>query len=125
MASSTGTSALAGVSLSDWGHVQQSIKKILTTRIGSRVMLREFGSNVPDFIDAKMTRRNILSLYSAVAVAVAKWEPRYNLQKAAVTDANPSGSLSIILVGTYYPNGHLGDYTVAEDKSTRIIFGDE
>lgn len=48
MANSTGISAIAGAVMTDWDHVQQSIRKILSTPIGSRVMRRNFGSDIPD-----------------------------------------------------------------------------
>ena len=31
--------------------------------------------------------------------------------------------ISIEIFGTYYPRGHLGDYSVAENASTRVVYG--
>ncbi|MCP6362631.1 GPW/gp25 family protein, partial [Klebsiella pneumoniae] len=73
MADSTGVNAATGAALTDWAHVQQSIKKILTTPIGSRVMRRDFGSDLPDLVDQKMIQRNVLAVYSAAATAIARW----------------------------------------------------
>jgi phage baseplate assembly protein W len=136
MADSTGVNAATGKPLSDWDHVQQSIRKILTTPIGARVMRRDFGSDLPDLIDAKMTRKNILAAYSAAAAAIAKWEPRFRMRSGRVDRAGylttedgrivrsgPGGIVSIAILGTYFPRGHLGDYSIAESASTRIIFG--
>jgi len=122
MAHSTGINAVTGAPMSDWDHVQQSIRKILMTPIGARVMRRDFGSELPDLIDAKMTRRNILAVYSAAAAAIAKWEPRFRMTSGQVRRAEATGLMSLILFGTYYPRGHLGDYSVAQDASTRIVF---
>lgn len=121
MPNSTGISAKAATPLSDWEHVQQSIKKILTTLVGSRVMRRLFGSRIPDLVDAKMTRRNVLTLYSAAAVALDKWEPRFRLSSAAIDVLKATGQIRLVLAGTYFPRGHLGDFTIAEDKTTRVI----
>ena len=123
MASSTGTSASAGTVLEDWAHVQQSIAKILTTPLGSRVMRRDFGSNLFDLIDAKMVQRNVLAVYSASALAIARWEPRFRLTSASIDQLTAGGRLVLNIFGTYYPRGHLGDYSIAEDASTRIVFG--
>jgi uncharacterized protein len=123
MANSTGISAVTGAVLTDWEHVQQSIRKILSTPIGSRVMRRDFGSDLPDLIDAKMVSRNILAVFSAAAIAIMKWEPRFRVTSASVTDATANGMLGIELTGTYFPRGHLGDYSVAEEKNTRVVFG--
>jgi hypothetical protein len=116
MAYSAGLNAGRGAVLSDWGHVVQSIRKILTTPIGTRVMRREFGSELMSLIDRPMTDKNVLAIYAAVAVAILRWEPRFRLRKAGVTQAKASGVVTISLLGEYYPRGHLGDYTVAEER---------
>jgi len=122
MADSTGVNAATGAALTGWAHVQQSISKILRTPIGSRVMRRDFGSDLPDLVDAKMTQRNVLAVYSAAATAIARWEPRFRMRGGAVTAAEPTGRLALNIYGTYYPRGHLGDYTVAEDATARVVF---
>lgn len=121
MADSTGVNAETGLPLTDWDHVQQSITKILTTRVGSRVMRREFGSELMELIDRRMTQRNILAAFAECAVAIARWEPRFRLRRCAVKDANASGQIEFELYGVYYPRGHLGDYTIMQDASTRVV----
>lgn len=121
MTDSTGINARTGAPLSDWEHVQQSIECILTTPIGSRVMRRDFGSELYDLIDAKMVQRNVLALYVATAVAIDRWEPRYRLTHAGIDRMGPDGVISLVLRGTYYPRGHLGDYSIAEDASLRVV----
>lgn len=123
MAGSTGVSSSIGTVLNDWPHVQQSIVKVLTTPIGSRVMRRDFGSEIPDLIDAKMIQKNVLAIYSAAAMAIAKWEPRFRVTGTAVNKLDAAGKVALAVSGTYYPRGHLGDYSVAEDASTRVVFG--
>lgn len=120
MADSTGVNAETGKVLTDWEHVQQSIRIILTTPIGSRVMRRDFGSNLPDLIDRKLTPRGVLAIYSATALALIRWEPRFQIFKAAITTADQNGHIHLALYGTYFPRGHLGDYSVAKDKSMRV-----
>lgn len=123
MPDSTGISAVTGRLATDWDHTQQSIDKIIRTAIGSRIMRRQFGSELQDLIDAKLIRKNVLAVYSAVAAAIVKWEPRYRMLSGSIASANADGNLALTITGIYYPRGHLGDYTVAEDKSTRIVFG--
>lgn len=123
MPDSSGISRSQGKPLSDWDHVAQSIAVILTTPIGSRVMRRDFGSELFDLIDAKMTTRSILAIYGAAAVAIARWEPRFRLERAAVGDAAPDGRVSLLLAGTYFPRGHKGDFTVSEGRTARVVIG--
>lgn len=122
MSESNGIDRRTGGIASGWAHVEQSLDVILTTPIGSRVMRRDFGSEIPDLVDRKMTSRLVLALYAAAAAAIRRWEPRFRLTRAAVTEAGATGRLGLVLSGTYYPRGHLGDYSVAEDASTRIVF---
>lgn len=123
MTDSTGVNASTGAPLSDWEHVEQSIGKILTTPLGSRVMRRDFGSDLYDLIDAKMVQRNVLALYVATAVAISRWEPRFVLTHAGVDRLGPDGVISLVLRGTYFPRGHLGDYSIAEDAVSRVVLG--
>lgn len=121
MADSTGVDAGAGSALSDWEHVEQSISKILTTPIGTRVMRRDFGSDVPDLVDAKMISRNVLAIYSAAAVAVARWEPRFRVASASIRQLSADGTVRLELHGVYFPRGHHGDFTVVENATTRVL----
>ena len=122
MTGSIGISAASAQPLSGWAHVEQSIRKILMTPIGARVMLREFGSELPELVDRKMTTGNVLAIYSASARAIQKWEPRFRMQFGRITGADVGGRISIELFGTYYPNGHKGDYSVAESASARVVY---
>lgn len=121
MADSIGVNAETGLPLTDWDHVQQSITKILTTRIGSRVMRRDFGSELSELIDRKMTQRNILAAFAECAIAIARWEPRFKLHRAMVTEAGVAGRISFELYGVYYPRGHLNDFSIMQDASTRVV----
>lgn len=122
MPSSTGLNAQTGAVLTDWDHVQQSIRIILTTPIGARVMRRDFGSDLPDLIDSKMIDRNILLIFSASASAINRWEPRFRMKYGAVSAVDATGKIDVEITGTYYPLGHKGDYSVSEDRSTRVVF---
>jgi len=109
--------------LSDWDHVAQSLTIILTTRKGTRVMRRDFGSDIPNIVDRKMTPRNVLLIYVAAAEAIHRWEPRFRMARGSVTKLEPTGVTAIEIFGLYFPRGHLGDYSVAEDASLRVVVG--
>lgn len=123
MPDSAGINAATGSPLADWEHTKQSIRKILTTPIGSRVMRRDFGSDIPDMIDRKMTQGNVLAVYAAAASALARWEPRFQMRAGRVANATATGVLEIEIHGLYFPRGHVGDYSVVESASTRVVFG--
>lgn len=93
--------AETGLFLSDWPHVVQSIRDILTTPIGSRVMRREYGSELPLLIDRPMTQKVVLAVYAATAIALARWEPRFVLTGVALREADGNGRLRLDLYGRY------------------------
>lgn len=109
---SVGTSRRTGKRITGWEHVVQSISVIITTPIGTRVMRREFGSEVPLLIDRPMTPRVVLAVYAAAANALRRWEPRFRLTRCEVVKAAVDGTLHLLMSGDYMPAGHLGDYTV-------------
>ena len=68
--------AHTGKTLAGDGHIIQSVRDILTTPIGSRVMRRTYGSRLTDLIDAPLNEQTTVELYAAVAEALRAWEPR-------------------------------------------------
>lgn len=100
-----GVNAETGKLLGGVEHLRQSIHNIFSTPINSRVMLREYGSNVPDLIDLPMNETTFATLYAAVADALDKWEPRLKLLEVKVLSVSSDGSLEMYLYGSY-----LGEY---------------
>lgn len=115
-----GISAHDGQPLEGWLHVVQSIDKILTTLIETRAMRRGFGSEVPNLIDRPMTPRVMLALFAAVANALDQWEPRYDLTHVQV-DVSAEGVVELTTLGTYYPRGHLGDFSKFEGDQIAVF----
>ena len=99
-----GTNAATGKSLSGIEHLKQSIRDILTTPIGSRVMRREYGSRLFELVDAPINRGTITDIYAATAIAIATWEPRFELTQVTIAGAQP-GLIELDLTGNYLPDG--------------------
>lgn len=90
----SGMSAETGRAMSENEHIRQSVRDILTTRIGTRVKRRDYGSIVPDLIDQPGNPANRLRLMAATVVAVARWEPRI-LVRRAVVDVRMDGQVTV------------------------------
>lgn len=101
-----GTSASTGKPLSGIDHLRQSIRDILITPIGSRVMRREYGSRLYQLIDAPINRSVLLEIYAATAEALIRWEPRFRLQKVVAASAAP-GEIVLDMTGVYLPDGKM------------------
>lgn len=96
-----GMNADTGKPLSGYEHLLQSVTDILTTPVGSRVMLRDYGSDIPKLIDANMNPQTFALIYAATAEALDKWEPRLSLTRVQVTSVSHDGTCSLYLEGIY------------------------
>lgn len=114
---SLGVDRETGVRLTDWDHVRQSVEDIVRTRIGSRVLARDYGSEIPDLIDAPMNPSNVLSLLVGLGDALAAHEPRFQIASADVEAAGADGRAQIRIVGTFYPFGHRGDFSRGAEQT--------
>nr|WP_210289508.1 GPW/gp25 family protein [Chelatococcus caeni] len=112
--------AQTGKLLTGWDHCVQSIGKILTTRVGQRVMRRAFGSAALDLQDRNATPMNIMRVYTAIAAALRQWEPGFRLKTIRLTRAGADGVFAFEISGIFYPNGHLGDYSLSEERDVTL-----
>ena len=99
-----GMSRDKGKPLSGVDHLRQSIIDILTTPLGSRVMRRDYGSRLFELVDAPSNPSTFVDIYSAVAEALTKWEPRLILTRVKVEAVSP-GKIQLWLEGEYKPTG--------------------
>ncbi len=80
----TGMDANTGKTLEGLDHLRQSIKDILTTPIGTRVMRRDYGSRLFELLDRPMSPELIADIQAAVVMAITTHEPRIQLTKVEV-----------------------------------------
>ena len=80
---------------SDFAHIKQSVADILTTPINTRLMRRDYGSVLPELIDQPLNSKTILRLYAAIAIAIIRWEPRYQVIAVALTKNESSAVIEI------------------------------
>lgn len=99
-----GISNLDGRRLSGIEHLRQSVRDILTTPLGSRVMRRDYGSRLFALIDAPMNRATLMQIYAATIEALARWEPRLRVERVTASSAAP-GRVLLDIRGLYVPEG--------------------
>ena len=91
-----------GRAISEMEHLQQSVADILTTPIGTRVMRRDYGSQVPMLVDQPDNRITQLRLLSAAASALMRWEPRLALSNVTIErEASTPGRALVTVHGSY------------------------
>lgn len=84
--------------LADSDHLWQSVKDVLLTPLGSRVMRRTYGSLLPDLLDEPQNETTRLQLMSAAVIALTQWEPRIALNRVNV-NFTKSGAVTVELGG--------------------------
>jgi phage baseplate assembly protein W len=99
-----GMSREAGTSLGGFDHLRQSVVDILTTPKGSRVMRRDYGSNLPRLVDRPVNQSLIAALRAETVNALAKWEPRLRCERVQLNEVG-QGYVSMDLTFTYLPDG--------------------
>ena len=99
-----GMNAASGRPLGGIEHLRQSVRDILCTPIGSRVMRREYGSRLHALVDAPLNRTTLLQMYAATAEALHCWEPRLKVLSMSARVV-ATGSVSLDITGEYLPDG--------------------
>ena len=93
-----GLSATTARVLPEKQHLAQSINDIMAAPKGTRVMRRDYGSDLPRLLDAPQNGETLVDLFAATAEALDQWEPRFVLRRVEVADA-VAGKLSLTLTG--------------------------
>jgi phage baseplate assembly protein W len=99
-----GMSRDAGVDLGGFEHLRQSVIDILTTPKGTRVMRRDYGSDLPRLVDRPVNQSLIAALRAEAVDALAKWEPRLRCERVNLLEVG-QGSVTMDITFTYLPQG--------------------
>ena len=89
-----------GLGINDHEHISQSMRDILLTPVGSRVMRREYGSLLSALIDMPQNPTLRLQIMVACYSAIQKWEPRVSLTSIAFERSDTDGGLYVDITGT-------------------------
>ena len=89
-----------GGAIDNQAHISQCITDILTTRLGTRVMRREYGSLLPELVDHPFNDVIRLQVYAATVMALMRWEPRISLSRVQFTGASLQGQAVLDLEGS-------------------------
>ncbi len=103
-----------GAPLDGDAHLGQSIGDILTTPVGTRVMLRDYGSLLFELIDRPINAATRLLFLAASAEAIARWEPRIRLTRVQFATGGADGRVSLDI------EGHRTDRPAGANSLTRL-----
>lgn len=104
-----------GKLISNLESAYQGVEVTLGTRIGSRVMRREFGGGVLELLGRAMTPPLFAAWRQLIATAIDLWEPRFKVRRVLLggtVDEVRTGRAALAIEADFRPRGHLGDETV-------------
>jgi uncharacterized protein len=101
-----GTDPTTGQSTQGIAHLKIRVRDILTTRIGERIMRREYGSRLPELVDQPVNKSWLVEAYAAVAEALDRWEPELRLIKVKIESVDQS-QVTLSIICEYLPEGRV------------------
>lgn len=101
-----------GLGISYTEHISQSMRDILLTPVGSRVMRREYGSLLSALIDMPQNPALRLQIMVACYSAIQKWEPRIRLT-AISFETGDAGEMYVDITGMRTDTGASVSTTVS------------
>lgn len=99
-----GMNQATGMSISDAEHIRQSIRDILITPVGSRVMRRQYGSLLSALTDQPQNDALRLQIMAACYMAILKWEPRVRLT-GITFETRFTGEMVVDITGEFTDSG--------------------
>lgn len=84
--------------LTDTDQLWNSVRDVLTTPLGTRIMRRDYGSLIPDLLDEPQNEVTRLQCMSAAVIALTQWEPRISLNGINISYSK-DGAVTAELVG--------------------------
>jgi hypothetical protein len=104
--------------------VYQSVEILLSTPIGSRVMVRQYGGGVAELLGRALTPPLFLAWRQLIGTAIDLWEKRLKVRRVSVTgsaEALRRGHAGLVIEADYRPRAYQGDMRV--DRSLRLVAG--
>ncbi len=86
-----GMCRITGKWLSSGDHIAQSVRDILTTRKGTRLLRRHYGGTLPELVDRPMQPSFMAQYAVDIAADLDLWEPRVTLKSVQLTNAQVDG----------------------------------
>ncbi|ESQ89986.1 hypothetical protein ABAC460_10190 [Asticcacaulis sp. AC460] len=92
----TGMNRNTGAPISGIDQIIQDIGDVLTTPRGSRVMRRDYGSDLPDLVGRPQNRETAMLLVAASAGAITRWIRKVRVLRCQPTfSADGRGTLTL------------------------------
>lgn len=88
-----------GSPISGDADIVQSVGRILSTPVGSRIQRRPFGSRLLDLQDTPFNARSRILWVAATAGALRRWEDRISVERVSAAPGDAPGRVVIRITG--------------------------
>ena len=89
-------------------HLKQSVRDVLATPLGSRVMRRDYGSELRSLLDRNLDATTVVRIYGATIDALRRWEPRLAITRVELVggaELLAQDRVELRLQAIYLPSG--------------------
>lgn len=101
------------VMISDEEDIKSSLEILLTTRLGERVLLPNYGCNLQDLLFERLDRTLITYAKDLIETAILYHEPRIDVIHIDVSETDPLEGMLVIKI----------EYTIrATNSRTNVVF---
>lgn len=84
--------------------IKDSVRSILNTQVGERIMLPEFGSRVKEYLFEGMREETFTLMEHEIVASLQKWEPRIQNIKVTFTPEDTTLYVVVAYETLYYPH---------------------
>lgn len=114
-----------GLVIDNLTSVFQQVEMILSTRIASLVMSRNFGGGVVELLGKLVTPALFDAFRQLVGTAIDLWEPRFHVLTTSLdgtVNEIRSGKAALIIEVEYMPRALHGDFSVERITNFGLLF---
>jgi len=109
-----------GQTIYGWQAVHQSVRELILTSFGDRVMREHYGSIIPAFLGRNVTADVLERMATVLGAATDVFEPRFAITNITFTQVAATGRIGMRVMGEYRPYALSGDDTTASTETFEL-----
>ncbi len=109
-----------GQTIFGWPAVHQSVRELILTSFGDRVMREYYGSNIPAFLGRNVTADVLERMATVLGAAMDVFEPRFAITNITFTQVAATGRIAMRVTGEYRPNALAGGETTDSTETFEL-----
>lgn len=103
----------------------QGVEVVFITRLGERLMRREFGAGLIELIGRLVSLHLMMAFQQLIVTAIDLWEPRFKVRRILFEGSKEQirlGTAKFGIEADYRPRAHRNDFTVERLVNFSLTF---